>query len=135
MLNKLAGWLLILISVVIGVQYSLQAAYDSGDVWYILDFVILAGVAISLIANYLRKRALDAQNDGGLSREYFEANALLYASVALTLMFLYNWINLLFNGSDALDKPDYLIIWTAVDVGIVIVSCITGRYLIRSGSE
>ena len=130
-IKKLVGWLLVAISVVIGAQYVFQAAYDSGDVWFILDFAILAGAVISLIVNYIRKRSFDADNDGGFSREYFESNVLLYASTALIMMFLYNWINLLVNGDDAVGDSDYLIIWTAVDVLVVIVSCVTGRYLIR----
>ena len=125
------GWLLVAISVVIGVQYVFQAAYDSGDVWFILDFAILVGAVISLIVNYMRKRAFDSGDDGGFSREYFESNVLLYASTALIMMFLYNWINLLVNGDDASDASDYLIIWTVVDVSVVIVSCVTGRYLLR----
>ena len=130
-IKKPVGWLLIAISVVIGVQYVFQAAYDSAEVWFILDFAILAGAAISLILNYVRKRAFDADNDGGFSREYFEANVLFYASIALIMMFLYNWIRLLVDGDDAFDVSDHLIIWTAVDVLTVIVSCVTGRYLIR----
>ena len=131
-IKKPVGWLLIAISVVIGVQYVFQAAYDSAEVWFILDFAILASAAISLILNYVRKRTFDADNDGGFSREYFEANVLFYASIALIMTFLYNWINLLVNGDDAADGSDYLIIWTAVDVSVVIISCVTGRYLIRS---
>ena len=131
-IKKPVGWLLIAISVVIGVQYVIQASYDSADVWLILDFAILAAVAISLIVNYLRKRSYDADNDDGLSREYFEANVLLYASIALIMMFLYNWIRLLVDGDDAFDVSDHLIIWTAVDVLVVIISCVTGRYLIRN---
>ena len=130
-IKKPVGWLLIAISVVIGVQYVFQAAYDSGDVWFILDFAILAGAVISLIVNYMRKRAFDSGDDSGFSREYFESNVLLYASTALIMMFLYNWINLLVNGDDASDASDYLIIWTVVDVSVVIVSCVTGRYLLR----
>ena len=130
-IKKPIGWLLIAISVVVGVQYVFQGTYDSGDVWFILDFVILAGAVISLIVNYHRKRSFDGDNDGGLTREYFESNVLLYASIALIMMFLYNWINLLVNGNDAGDASDYLITWTAVDVLVVILSCVTGRYLIR----
>ena len=130
-IKKPVGWLLVAISVVIGVQYVFQAAYDSGDVWFILDFAILAGAVISLIVNYMRKRAFDSGDDSGFSREYFESNVLLYASTALIMMFLYNWINLLVNGDDASDASDYLIIWTVVDVSVVIVSCVTGRYLLR----
>ena len=130
--RKPLGWLLIAISVVIGVQYVFQAAYDSADVWLILDFAILAAVAISLIVNYLRKRSYDADNDGGLSREYFEANVLLYVSIGLVMMFLYNWIRLLVDGDDAFDVSDHLILWSAIDVLTVIVSCVTGRYLVRN---
>ena len=130
-IRKPLGWLLIAISTVIGVQYVFQAAYASGDVWYILDFAILAAAAISLIVNYIRKRSYDADNDGGLSREYFESNVLFYASIALIMMFLYNWLRLLVDGDDASDVSDYLILWSAIDVLTVIISCITGRYLIR----
>ncbi len=62
--KRVIGMLLILISFVIGVHFVIQSVYDSGDVWFILDFVMLATVVLVLIVSYARKRAYDAENDG-----------------------------------------------------------------------
>ena len=137
--KTIIGWVLILISVVVGVQYAVQTLYDgAGDVWFWIDIAMLLAILFSLGASFAAKRAFDsnADNDGAFNRAYFENNVRFYASLALTMMFAYNWLNFIINGADdASAVGDYSIVWTAVDILVVALSYSLGRTLLKSARE
>ena len=137
--KTIIGWVLILISIAVGVQYAVQTLYDGAvDVWFWIDIAMLLAVLFSLGASFAAKRAFDSNsdNDGAFNRAYFETNVRFYAALALAMMFSYNWLNFVINGAeDASQTGDYSIVWTAVDILVVALSCSLGRSLLRSARQ
>ena len=137
--KTIIGWVLILISIAVGVQYAVQTLYDGAvDVWFWIDIAMLLAVLFSLGASFAAKRAFDSNsdNDGAFNRAYFETNVRFYAALALAMMFSYNWLNFVINGAeDASKTDDYSIVWTAVDILVVALSCSLGRSLLRSARQ
>lgn len=63
---------------------------------------------------YQRKSAVDAASDDGVTREYLEANGVLYLGVALFFGLLWNWIG--FQFVDPTNSHGWL--WTLIDLAL-----------------
>ena len=138
-LVKLLGVAFWLLATGVALHFVFSAFYDGlvdvTDVWWVIDWFMAVGTALALIIHYLRKRAADSQDSyGGISREYLEVNAMVYASVLLTLWFFWNWFDFLTGGGADQDTVRS-IIWTLVDPLFVIVMGVTGCYLWRAARD
>ncbi len=135
--KRIVGWALVLFGVVLGVQFALWFAYDASfDVWNVVNYFTAIVTIFALVVSFIRKRAFDADNDGTLSREYFEANVLFYGSIALAMTFFLCWISLLVKGREFVsDEMWFNNIWVIADVLAVSISCSLGRGLIRSANS
>ena len=139
--KKLVGAYLIIVAVVVAMFFIINTflldSLDVPSVWSVLNVFMLIGLALSLIHNYFRKRAMDAAEDGGaLNRAYFEANAAFYVTAGVTILFLHNWFSLLAQGSNYLDgNHQAWIIWATVDTLLPIMLGITGCHVWRSAQE
>ena len=140
-LKKLAGAYMVLVAVVVAVFFIISALLeDSLDVlsiWYVLDVLMLIGLALALIYNYSRKSAVDRGDSGeGISRGYLEANAAFFITAGVTILFLHNWFALLANGGDWLDgNHQAWVIWAVIDTMLPIILGITGCHLWKNASE
>ncbi len=140
-LKKLVGAYLIIVAVVVAIFFIINTflldSLDVPGIWHVVDVLMLIGLALSLIHNYSRKKAMEATEDGGaLNRAYFEANAAFYVTAGVTILFLHNWFSLLAQGSGYLDgNHQAWIIWAAVDTLLPIMFGITGCHLWRSAKE
>ncbi len=133
-LRRIIGVFHILVSLVVAVQFIAWRLYDSGDVWAILDYVMLVAIALAFYFNLERKS--DASIDGSINREYLESNVMYFATMVLAALFLFNWLNLLVNGaSEVGEEVMHDVVWVVVDVMIILVSGATGGYLLRSSSN
>ena len=120
------------VALVVAVHFVFNSIYRDAlgtvDVWGILDWPIALAIVIALVVNYQRKRALGRGSDGAITREYLEANLAMYVTVMLALWFFSNWFNFLNFGIEG-ESTANQVIWAFVDVIIVLISSVTGRYL------
>ncbi|MYA59522.1 MAG: hypothetical protein F4X40_03035, partial [Chloroflexi bacterium] len=98
-IKRIIGALLILVSIVIAAQFIAWRLYDSGAVWEIVNYISLVSIAVAFYFNLRRKFENDASGDGSVDREYVESNLLYFGTMVLAALFLFNWLNLLVNGS------------------------------------
>ena len=131
-IKRMIGVVYILVSLVVAVQFLAWRLYDSGDVWAIVDYVMLVAIALAFYFNWERKR----KSDGSINREYLESNVMYFATMVLAALFLFNRLNLLVNGaSEVGEEMMHDVVWVVVDVLIILVSCVTGTYLLRGTGE
>ena len=131
-IRRIVGAGLILVSLVVAVQFIMWRLYDSGEVWAIVDWVMLVAIALAFYFNLERKRKHDASGDGGITREYLESNVMYFATMVLAALFLFNWLNLLVNGATAVgEEVMHDVVWVVVDIMIIVVTGATGGYLLR----
>ena len=135
-LRRIIGVFHILVSLVVAVQFIAWRLYDSGDVWTILNYVMLVAIALAFYFNLERKRKHDASGDRGITREYLESNVMYFATMVLAALFLFNWLDLLVNGaSEVGEEVMHDVVWVVVDILIILVSGATGGYLLRGTGE
>ena len=133
-LRRILGVVHILVAIIVGVQFVAWRLYDSGAVWDVLNIIMLVAIALALYFNWERKRNHDGSSDGSVNREYLESNLMFYATIVLAVLFVFNWLNLLVNGStDVGEESMHDIVWVVVDILIITVSGATGGYLLREG--
>lgn len=86
------------LAVLLYIQYISSQLYDllaegmAATVYSILDPLLVLGMLIVLYYVLRRKRAVDRSPDNAVTREYLEANGILYSDVALFIALLWNWI-------------------------------------------
>ena len=140
-LKKLVGAYMVLVAVVVAVFFIVNTflvdTLDVMSIWYVLDVLMLIGLALALVHNYMRKKGADAGEAGEpVSRGYFESNAAFYLTAGVTILFLHNWFSLLAQGGDYLDgNHQAWVIWAVVDTLLPIVLGITGCHLWRTASD
>ena len=139
-LKKLVGAYLVVVGVVVAVFFIvnplLADSIDVPNIWYVLDVLMLIGLVLALIFNYMRKQEIETQSqNGSVTRPYLEINALFYLTAGVTILFLHNWFSLLANGSDSLDgNHQAWVIWAFVDTLLPIAFGLTGCRLWRETS-
>ncbi|MDE2686043.1 MAG: hypothetical protein OXI16_00880 [Chloroflexota bacterium] len=95
-------------------------------IWWWLDILILLGLLMALVVSFQRKRVLDqSESDGGLTREYFEANLLFWATIVAILWFIRSWIAFVLN------LENDFAWWTEIDTLVILVLYPSGSYLMR----
>ncbi len=141
-LKKLAGAYLVIVAVVVAVFFIinnfLTDAIDVMTVWYVLDVLMVIGLALGLIFNYLAKREADGTGDGpGTFRRSLEANVAFYVTAGVTILFLHNWFALLsgvgLDGVGPEGNHQAWVIWAVVDTVLPLVLGATGCRLWRGG--
>ena len=140
-LKKLVGAYLVVVGVVVAVFFIVNSllvdSIDVPNVWYVLDVLMLVGLVLALIFNYMRKREVETQDqNGSVTRPYLESNVLFYLTAGVTILFLHNWFSLLANGADSLDgNHQAWVIWATVDTLLPIAFGISGCRLWREASS
>lgn len=137
-IGKLLAVFLIGVALLVAVHFVFNSFYretlDTVDVWSVLNWPIALAIAVALFANIQRKRALDRTSEEGITREYMEVNAALYATALLALWFFSNWFNFLSVGADG-ESAANTVVWAIVDAMIVLVLGATGGYLWRADAN
>ena len=138
-IKKLFGMYLIGVATVVAIWFITNTLFldnlDVSSVWFVLDILMVIGLAVALAYNYDRKRKVDAQSSGdGISRRYLEANVALYLTAGITVLFLHSWIAFLKVGLEA-DNHQAWVIWAVVDTLLPLTLGITGCAMIKGSSE
>ena len=131
-LKRAAGAYMVLVALAVAVFFIINAflldSIDVPGIWYVLDVLMLVGLASALIFNYANKREeSESDLDGSVTRRYLDATALFYLTAAVTILFLHNWLSLLALGGDSLDgNHQAWVIWAIVDTLVPITLGVTG---------
>ena len=140
-LRRLAAVYMVAVAVVVAVYFIInpflaETDFDVLGVWYVLDVLMVIGLAIALAFNYERKREQERDPDGSSTRAYLDVNIAFYATAAVTVLFLHNWFSLLAGGEESLDgNHQAWIIWAFVDVALPLVLGATGCQLWRDADR
>lgn len=129
MLQRLSGIYLIAVAVVVAVWFVvnplLADALDPGDVWHVLDVLMVLGAIVALIFNARRK-----MKDG----DRWEVTVGFYATVGVTILLLHNWVLFVTSGLAPDDHPQ-AVVWAVVDTVVPLVFGSTGYAMWRTPSK
>lgn len=133
-MKKIVGIAMQVFAVVFWVQFVAIQLYDPMSegfgalVWTVFDPFVAAGTLIAIYVGFRRKQDVDQAQDGGLTKEYFEANLTLYGGIILIHALLWNWI-----GSRLLEPEMSLQwLWIVIDISVPLLLFPVGRYLAKS---
>lgn len=122
------------LAVVLVVQYIASQLYDptaegmASTVYRILDPLLVLGMIIVVYYAYQRKRAVDGSPDEGVTREYLEANVVLYLGIALALGLLWNYIGFQFSNP----ANSYGWLWAVLDLSLPLLFYASSVQLLKS---
>ena len=90
-LKKLAGVYLVGVAVVVAVYFIinnfLAGSFDVLRVWYVMDVLMLIGLALALIFNYASMREEGGRGET-VTRRYLEVNTAFFVTAGVTILFL-----------------------------------------------
>ena len=93
--------------------------YDWEDgqplLWHVFDWLRAVSLPLAVVVTLVQKRRADAQGD---ARARIASTLRLYASAALTLLFLWNWVQVDWAAGD--QRPDGQV-WVFIDVVLPLV--------------
>ncbi len=133
-MKPLFSIILRVLAVLVYVQYIASQFYDpTGEaaaetVYRILDPLLVVGTIIVVYYAYQRKRAVDASSEVAVTREYLEANVVLYFSVALFFGLLWNWVGFQFSNPE--NSAGWL--WAVLDLALPLLFYVTSVQLVKS---
>ena len=141
MARRILGLALIAMAIAVAFHTVIEPLYHVSEpgqpyspFWETLDpLMVLAWVA-GMVSTYLRKRAVDCEGGETVTREYLAANVLFYGFLAVGILFLWSYFNLLSPdyapaGSDAVS-----VLWMLVDVTLPLLLGAAGADLLRKRS-
>ena len=134
MARRLAGVYLAIVGAAVAVHFVLDPLiyeWAEGDgtptVWLVLDWLMVVGLAIALVVTFGAKRAAEGGSD---LREYLVANVQFYVAAALTLLFLWNAVQI--SWAAGAQTPDGQV-WTLIDVVLPLLFVTLGVRLWNEG--
>ncbi len=136
MVNRLVAAYLVLLAVAVAVNFIVTPWYHPGgdepfEVWEILDYFMAVGMVLALGYSYLEKRRVDADSSADV-KSYLGANAAFYGTVAVFLLFFWNWFSFLsgeVRGNDNVADGQF---WAVIDTLMPIVLGVVGCRLWRN---
>lgn len=140
-IKKISGLYLIGVASVVAVWFIINTffadSFDVSDVWFVLDILMVIGLAVALAFNFDRKRRMNADRQGdGITRRYLEGNVAFYLTAGVTILFLHNWFSFLYNGAESLDgNHQAWVIWAVVDTMLPLVLGTTGCAMMKGSDD
>ena len=94
LVNRIIPVFLFVMAVAVALNLILTPVYHDGSadyvVWKIMNWPMAVGVAIALIAGYIRYRA--AKREGPDSMKSLRATLVFYGAIVLAIIFYWNWM-------------------------------------------
>ena len=93
-------------------------------------------IVLTLILSYVRKR--DVEQGGGdavVTREFLSANVTLYGTLAVGILYFWNWLNDLSPAFTAIGGDVITTTWTIVGVALLPLSAAVGVYMVKSDNQ
>ena len=138
MLKRISGVILIVMAVVVAVQTIVEPLYHTSSegqpyspLWSIIGWLMILPIALGLIYGYLRKKDVDSEGGGAVTREFLAANTLFYGFLFVGILFLWNWFNQLSPGFTAIGADTVTLVWILVDAALPLLSGAMGMFLLR----
>ena len=131
---------LVVLAVAVGLNLMFTPVYhDGGDaypVWQVLNWFMAVAVVIALLISYHRSRSGDGGPGDPVTREYLGATAMLLGSIALVIIFYWNWLWTLFPENEVdLAAQSHVNYFPMMDVLFTCVVGSAGCYLWRAVGE
>ena len=106
-------------------------------VWGVLDVLMLIGLAMALVFNWMYKAGAGRGDpDQPVTRNYLAANFAFYITVIIAIVFLHNWLVFVVTGQVSQgDNHSAWVLWAVVDTGLPILFAATGCRLWRESSS
>ncbi len=116
---------LVLLAVAVAVNFIVTPLYHPGGdepfrVWEVLNYFMAVGIVLTVAAGYVEKRSVSGEGTEYL-RRYIRANTVFYVSVAVLILFFWNWFSNLSPDNDGDGQ-----VWVVIDTLMPIVVGITG---------
>ncbi len=138
MLKRISGVILIVMAVVVAVQTIVEPLYHTSSegqpyspLWSIIGWLMILPIALGLIYGYLRKKDVDSEGGGAVTREFLAANTQFYGFLFVGILFLWNWFNQLSPGFTAIGADTVTLVWIFVDAALPLLSGAMGMFLLR----
>ena len=122
---------LVLVAAAVAVLFIITPLYHPGGdapfpEWEVLNWFMAVGMVLTLATSYAAKRRVDGDGSADLKR-YVGANTVFYGTVAVFILFFWNWFSSLSPNND----PDGQL-WIVIDTLMPIVMGVTGCRMWRS---
>ena len=138
MLKRISGVILIVMAVVVAVQTIVEPLYHTSSeaqpyspLWSIIGWLMILPIALGVIYGYLRKKDVDSEGGGAVTREFLAANTQFYGFLFVGILFLWNWFNQLSTGFTAIGADTVTLVWILVDAALPLLSVAMGMFLLR----
>ena len=140
MLNRVIGGYLLLVALAVAVHTVVEPLYHTSfegqlysPLWNLLNPLMAVALVIGLIFGYQRKRAADAEADAqAVTREFLLANILFFGCSFVSILFFWNWFNLMSPGFTAIGSETVSLVWILVDAILPLVVGAMGVHMLRS---
>ena len=132
--RRVVGALLLLTAVIVGIYFVVDQLEILPLLWPQIDYLMAVSAVLGLIFAYLRKRSLEAAGlDRIVTRRYLEANIFFYGFLLITMLFFWNWFDLLVDADP--QDTDHQMVWIIVDtVGAMLWGAL-GMFLLRGETD
>ena len=139
MLKRVLAVYLVGISMVTAAHFILSSFYpdglDAAQLWDILNPLMAVATVAVMAVHWVRKRRLDSGGkDGGITREYLEANLAFYAAALLTVWLFWNWFDAIAAGGEQQGQT-HRTLWALIDPLFIILVGVTGCHVWRTTSR
>ena len=139
MVQRIGGTFLVLVAVAVAVHTVVEPLYHASadgqpysPLWTILDPLMVASVAVGGIFAWLRKRTAGGQRAGdAVTRLWLAANTWFYGLLAVAIMLLWNWFNLLSPRFTAVGDETASLVWIIIDTLLPLLFASLGISLLR----
>lgn len=133
-LKRIVAIYLALTALAVFFNFILTPVYHDGSpeypIWEYINYFMAAGVLLALIANFVRKQASADPYAG--DADIMWANIALYASIALAMLFFWQYLWLQFPENETGDAAlSHTIYFPLVDALYAIVTLDSARFLWR----
>lgn len=119
-LRKPLSIVLGLMAIAVLLHFVLSAFYEDSvnvdSVWYVLNWMMAAGIILALADTYIEKRALR----GTETASQVWVNVALYSAVVLAILFAWNWFDDLTVGEEGQSQVR-LAYWAVIDVLFIVL--------------
>lgn len=138
--KRIAGWGLIAVAFAVAIHTVIEPLYHTSTAaqpyspfWMVLDPFMVVALVVGTIFAYQRKRAVDRDGDEvPVSRAYVAAHTLFYGFLAVGILLLWSYLNLLNPGYAPTGADAESVIWMLIDASLPLLLGAQGFQLIRA---
>ena len=138
--NRIGGIFLVVVAVAVAVHTVVEPLYHASadgqpysPLWTILDPLMVAAVAVGVIFAWRRKRTADGVGRDGdpVTRAWLAANTWFYGLLAVAILLLWSWFNLLSPRFTAIGDDAASLVWIIIDTLLPLLLASLGLSLLR----